>query len=494
MPVIILSREDQVERIRQQKIEILLLQEELERRENRRQIDKYFPLTGDTSRFEYPKQMAFFAAGKEYHQRLFIAANRVGKSLSMGCELVYHLTGQYPEWWQGKRFESANEWWVCGVTARDVKVVLQDLLIGKVNEFGEGLVPYATLDFDTIKDAKRIDTPITSFRVKHTSGGWSSVEFKTYEQGRQSFQGTERSIWLDEEAPQDIYAECLTRTATGGNILVMTFTPLKGPTPLIKDYLGEISVADVHDGPVDEHRYVTTCGWDDVPHLNEKIKASLLASFPPHMRDARSKGIPALGSGVIYPVPTSDYIVEPFEIPKSWKRLYGMDVGNKTACVWMAHDPVANIWYVYNDYYKERAEPSIHTAAIKARGEWIPGAIDPASRGRSQIDGKALMDMYKDLGLTLRPAINAVEAGLYEVWEALSTGKIKMFKGCNQLSREMQSYMRDEKGNVVKRDDHCCDAFRYAYMTRDIAKNKQDLASQAYNPSVGVSGSYRGNF
>ena len=486
MAIKIMSREAQ--------IELLQLADLLETKKRQRLVDTYFPINGEWSRFEYPKHMQFFKAGATHHQRLFMAANRVGKTLGMGCELVYHLTGDYPDWWEGKRFTNNNEWWVCGVTARDVKVVLQDLLIGKVNEFGEGLVPFDELDHDTIKDAKRIDTPINHFRVKHVNGGWSTVEFKTYEQGRQSFQGTARSIWLDEECPQDIYAECLTRTATGDNILVMTFTPLKGPTPLIKDYIGDRTIADLDDGPIDEHRYVVQCGWDDVPHLNEKIKASLLASYPPHMRDARSKGIPALGSGVIYPVPQSEYLVEAFELPKHWKRNFGMDVGGKTAAVWIAHDPETNVSYVYTDYYKERAEPSIHTTGIKARGDWIPGAIDPASRGRSQIDGRALMDMYKDLGLNLKPAINAVEAGLYDCWEALSTGRIKVFRGCTQFLREIAGYMRDEKGNVVKKDDHVMDAFRYAWMTRDIAKTQMEATKREYAAPAGVSGQYRNNF
>lgn len=486
MAIKIMSREAQ--------IELLQLADLLETKKRQRLVDTYFPINGEWSRFEYPKHMQFFKAGATHHQRLFMAANRVGKTLGMGCELVYHLTGDYPDWWEGKRFTNNNEWWVCGVTARDVKVVLQDLLIGKVNEFGEGLVPFDELDHDTIKDAKRIDTPINHFRVKHINGGWSTVEFKTYEQGRQSFQGTARSIWLDEECPQDIYAECLTRTATGDNILVMTFTPLKGPTPLIKDYIGDRTIADLDDGPIDEHRYVVQCGWDDVPHLNEKIKASLLASYPPHMRDARSKGIPALGSGVIYPVPQSEYLVEAFELPKHWKRNFGMDVGGKTAAVWIAHDPETNVSYVYTDYYKERAEPSIHTTGIKARGDWIPGAIDPASRGRSQIDGRALMDMYKDLGLNLKPAINAVEAGLYDCWEALSTGRIKVFRGCTQFLREIAGYMRDEKGNVVKKDDHVMDAFRYAWMTRDIAKTQMEATKREYAAPAGVSGQYRNNF
>ena len=363
-------------------------------------------------------------------------------------------------------------------------MVLQDLLLGRVGEFGEGLIPYDCLDRDTMKEAQRMETPINSFRVKHITGAWSTVEFKTYEQGRASFQGTERSIWLDEECPEDIYGECLTRTLTGGNILVMTFTPLKGPTPLITNFLGDTSIADIVDGPIDNHRHVTTCTWDDIPHMSEDDKAAAIASYAPHQRDARSKGIPALGSGVIYPVPLSEYVIPPREIPKHWKRCYGMDVGNKTAAVWLALDPDTKVTYAYADYYKERAEPVIHAAGIKAKGDWIPGAIDPASRGRSQIDGNQLMEMYKENGLKVVPANNAVETGLYEVWEALSTGKLKVFDSCRELLREIQIYMRDEKGNVVKKNDHVMDSFRYAYMTRDIAQNEMESKPSAYDFNV----------
>lgn len=482
MSIIRLSREEQ--------LELLELKELQDEHIRKTKIDYCFPDRGPRRRELYAKQLAFFKAGATHKQRLFMAANRVGKSFGMGCELVYHLTGRYPSWWVGYKFLGANEWWVCGVSSKDVKVVLQDLLIGRVGEFGEGLIPYACLDRDTMKEAQRMETPINSFRVKHVSGGWSTVEFKTYEQGRQSFQGTARSIWLDEECPEDIYAECFTRTLTDGNILVMTFTPLKGPTQLITKFLGDVSVADVQDGPIDKHRHVTTCTWDDIPHMTQSDKEAAMASYSPHQRDARSKGIPALGSGVIYPVPLSEYVVTPREIPKHWKRNYGMDVGNKTAAVWIAIDPDTKITYAYADYYKERAEPVIHAAGIKARGAWIPGAIDPASRGRSQIDGKDLMNMYKDNGLKLVPAINSVETGLYEVWEALSTGKLKVFNSCTELLREIQTYMRDEKGNVVKKNDHVMDAFRYAYMTRDIADTELGQTPTNYSPGM-VSAQYR---
>jgi hypothetical protein len=79
------------------------------------------------------------------------------------------------------------------------------------------------------------------------------------------------------------------------------------------------------------------------------------------------------------------------------------------------------------------------------------------------------MQMYEDLGLNIQKAVNAVEAGLYTVWEMLSTDQLKVHDNCTGLLEEIRSYRRDEKGHVVKQDDHRADAWRYAIMTRDIA-------------------------
>lgn len=196
------------------------------------------------------------------------------------------------------------------------------------------------------------------------------------------------------------------------------------------------------------------------------MKSELLASIPPHMRDARTKGIPQLGAGAIYPVPESEIIVEPFKIPNFWARVYALDVGwNRTAAIWGAWDREEDCVYLYSEYYRGEAEPAVHAQAILARGKWIPGVIDPASRGRSQIDGERLIDMYVDLGLSLGAADNAVEAGIYEVWSRLSAGKLKVFKTLQNFLSEYRLYRRDEKGKIVKVNDHLVDCLRYLIMT-----------------------------
>ena len=132
-------------------------------------------------------------------------------------------------------------------------------------------------------------------------------------------------------------------------------------------------------------KFVVMADWDDVPHLSEVEKSELLASIPPHQRDARTKGVPQLGSGAIYPVPETDVVVDDFEIPEYYARGYGMDVGwNCTAVVWVALDRETSVRYVYALHKRGEAEPSIHAEAVRSRGVWIPGRIDPAARGRGQ--------------------------------------------------------------------------------------------------------------
>lgn len=217
---------------------------------------------------------------------------------------------------------------------------------------------------------------------------------------------------------------------------------------------------------VGSSKYVVQAGWNHVPHLDEKTKKELLAATPPHMRAARSEGAPSLGSGAIYPVPLEDLLVNPVKIPDFWPRAYGFDVGwNRTAALWGALDRTSDVLYLYTEHYRGRAEPSTHATAIRARGDWIPGAIDPASRTSGQKDGEQLLVTYGELGLKLTPAVNAVEAGLYEVWTRLATGRIKVFRTLQYFPAEYRMYRRDENGKIVKKNDHVMDCLRYLVMT-----------------------------
>ncbi len=440
------------------KIELLQLLEEKQRRASRRKIYAYYPDKGPLRRELYPKHLSFFEAGVKYRQRLMLAANRVGKTEGVGLyELVWHLTGDYPEWWTGRRFDRPIKAWAAGDTGKTVREILQAKLLGPVGQWGTGLVPGDTIE--RISRGAGVADSVDSIYVRSKFGGLSQLTLKSYDQRRESFQGTEQDvILLDEEPPMDIYTECLLRTMTNNGMLMLTFTPLMGMSEVVLAFLPGGQIEERADGS----KFVVMATWDDVPHLNDDVKKELWDSIPPFQRDARSKGVPQLGAGAIYPVPESDIVVADFTIPDHWPRSYGMDVGwNRTAAVWAATDLETSTTYLYSEHYRGQAEPIIHADSIKGRGDWIPGVIDPASRGRNQKDGDQLLQQYIELGLNLQTAINAREAGLYAVWQRMSGGKLKVFKSMSNWLSEFRLYRRDEKGNVVKENDHLMDATRY---------------------------------
>jgi hypothetical protein len=242
---------------------------------------------------------------------------------------------------------------------------------------------------------------------------------------------------------------------------------------------------------INESKATIMIGWDDVPHLDEETKAELLRGTPPHLREARSKGIPSLGAGAIYPVPEEDIKVSPFRIPPYWPKAYALDVGwNRTAALWGALDRDTDTWYLYSEHYRGQAEPSVHAQAIKARGDWIYGCIDPAARGRAQDDGRKLMSMYTSEGLKLALANNAREAGILQTLQRLSTGRLKVFSTLSNWFKEYRIYRRDENGKVVKKNDHLMDDTRYLVMSgQGIAKTEPvGTPARGYVPVDAIAG------
>ncbi len=206
------------------------------------------------ARHRYAKHMEFFAAGADYRERCFMAANRIGKTFGGGgYETACHLTGQYPDWWIGKRFDQPISAWAAGDTYTTTRDVMQLTLLGQVDFInnrkrmdGRGVIPGELLG--RLVWHKGVEDLVDKIQVRHVSGGWSLLGFKSYDQGRKMFQGTGRHvIWLDEEPPLDVYNECLVRTATVGGIVMLTFTPLTGMSEVVLSFMPQEMQPDIFD-------------------------------------------------------------------------------------------------------------------------------------------------------------------------------------------------------------------------------------------------------
>lgn len=235
---------------------LLLCLREAEKRDAQRKLEHCFPdetheWRGQTyhARRYYPMHTQWFAASAEYGQCGFIAANRVGKSFAGAYQTALHLTGRYPDWWEGRRFSGPIRAWAAGKSNETTRDIVMHELLGPAagskaakTVAGTGMIPGDTIGAITWRAgvADLVDT----VKVRHVSGGWSTLGLKSYEQGRGAFEGTSRHlIWCDEEPPADVYDEARVRTMDVEGLTLLTFTPLEGMSEVVLRYLADDTTA-----------------------------------------------------------------------------------------------------------------------------------------------------------------------------------------------------------------------------------------------------------
>jgi len=452
---------------REAKEELYKLLGERAKRKRESKLDEFFTDTGPNSRDKYRKHIQFFNAGRDYRERAIFGGNRTGKSIAGATEVAYHLTGNYPDWWAGKRFTRPVQALSCGKEAKITRDTVQQILLGKPDEFGTGLIPGNRLDRDRCTSSRAAAGLFDGVPVQHASGGWSMLRFRSYDQGRTAFEGVERDvIWEDEEAPQDVHNENIMRTMTTNGIVLNTFTPLKGETPLVRDLLNRVK-----DGTV----WSINVWWDDVGHITREMIDDMKRRYPKHELRARRFGEPQLGSGAIFTADEDSYVIRAMPLPDYWPRVFGLDFGwvHPTAAVWLAHDRETDTIYAYSEHCRSKAEIPTHVGAIKARGEWITGISETA--GTNQADGKRMIDMYKGHGLKLKKVTKgpgSLEAGIMSLQQRFSNGTIKVMETCPGLIAELRRYHRDDKGKVVGQGDDLIDGLRYADSGLKYAKTE----------------------
>lgn len=412
------------------------------------------------ARSKYPKQLDFFKASKNHPQTVLIAPNGSGKSLCGGYADAVHLTGRYPSWWEGKVFKKPIKAWICGVDTKIVRDAIQQVLLGSIADMGSGLIPKDCI-YENGKFNTRVKpgTPgaIESITIKHYTNdvfdGYSECYFKSYDQEVASYSGAAIDlIHLDEEPPLLIDTECSARIFRVDGIKYITFTPDKGLSDTMLQFFPD---GNVITGEVGTGKYSVNFDMDDVPHFTDTEKKAFFDSLPPFQREAKFFGRPSAGSGVVYPIYEGDIqfkLKQGFPNPE-WYRAYAMDPGwAKTAVVWGAYNYESDIWYIYDCYYRGQQNAEIHASAIRTRGTWIAGIIDKAANANDgQTSQGRIVDIYAKLGLdvALSRFGKEVEAGILEVWNRLSTGRLLIASHLDPLFKELRLYRRDDKGNIV---------------------------------------------
>lgn len=425
--------------------------------------------------------------GKLAVQRALMTANQVGKTTSAAMEVAMHATGIYPDWWKGQKFDRAVNCVVAGKSNDSVRDVVQNELLGdpfSETAMGTGAIPKHLLGKTTRKAG--VPNALSAVMVKHVSGKWSKIRFMAYEQGPDPYMGIKFDVgWLDEEPPQDVWTQFIRGTISrkeGEYQLLLTFTPEEGVTEVVDGFMNSLTTG----------QSLIRAGWDDAGHMTKERQAEILAQLPPHERDMRSKGIPLMGSGLIFPISDDAIMCEPFAIPAYWPCICGIDFGidHPFAAVWVAWDREKDIVYIYDAYRQSGQLPPMHASAIKKRSPWIQIVWPHDGLNTDKGSGIPLASLYREEGLNLLPSKfsnppgpnqkegqggNGVEVGLYEMFMRMNEGRLKVFSTLAEWFEEKRQYHRvtvNGKSKIVDRREDLMSASRYATQSLRFASIK----------------------
>lgn len=465
--------------------ELTLLYEELAiRKQERRYLTQYATL--------YDWQKEFVAATARYSQCCLIAANRIGKTYTGTYMDAVHALGAYPDDWAGHAFDHAPLIWCLGYSGEKTRDLLQTPMLGRKigNSFEGGLIPASHIkDYESMTGTPNA---LRSVYVKQIGGGdiqadVSRIQFWSYSQGQHALMGDGVDWFHVDEEPRDstIYPQVLVRTATGdkgrGGRGILTFTPENGRTELVLQFMETPGAA----------QFCMQKGWDDAPHLTEKVKEELLASFPAHQRAMRTKGVPMLGHGRIYDLAEEDVTCSPFDIPPHFKVIDGMDFGwdHPQAHVQLVIDLDNDKYWVTRAWKKRHVLADVAWGSVKSWAAGVPTAWPADGLQTEKGSGKQQKVYYSESGFKMLgqhaqwpDGSNGVEAGLLEIRDLMLKGKFKIFAGLRDVLDEVLQYHRDENGKIAKTGDDALDAVRYAYMMRRFAVPFSDVGAPKKAP------------
>jgi hypothetical protein len=224
-------------------------------------------------------------------------------------------------------------------------------------------------------------------------------------------------------------------------------------------------------------RHITRMTIDDAAHYSVEQREAIAASYPEHERDARTKGLPQFGSGMVFPVADEAIACAPCELPRHWYRIIGLDFGwdHPFAAASLAWDKDSDTLYVTAEYSGRLQTPIVNAASIKPWGEWIPCAWPHDGLQHDKGSGEQTAEQYRRQGLNLLPVHATheaggygIEAGITEMLERMQTGRFKVFSTLADWFKEKRGYHR-KNGLIVKERDDLLSATRMAVMMRRYA-------------------------
>lgn len=442
----------------------------------------------------FQHQLKFFATGAS-PRRGILAANRIGKTVSTCFETACHLTGKYPEWWNGKRFDKPITAFVAGEGWEQVARVLQEELLGTKDvklstQLGTGMIPRRCIVTDTMRND---GANCIGVEIRHVSGRNSYLLFGNYTQEVRNLQGFKLDLVVfDEQPPDDVFSELVTRTATTRGQILCSFTPLKGLNGLVSKFWNR-----------EEGYEFIRVAWDDVPEydpwhepflLNE-TRRQLERDYLPHEREARIAGKPVMGQGAVFQLrnyPTYKTGDFNFKEMNDIHRVIALDLGlinDRTVISLMYWQPEEREAWLHTQIVVkgiEEANPMNyinHLTRPEVFGTPIVLPADASTRGRYTMSSLSIRELFQEYGLNVyeKPIMNPPDGegkvtnhksfGVNVMRQMLEIGTLHVNENCVEFLRECSNYFVDERGKFSDPDD-CIDSCRYALLAclNDIAE------------------------
>ena len=450
--------------------------------------------------FEHQKQFFATAAAP---RRGILAANRIGKTVSTCYETAMHLTGLYPDWWRGHRFDHPITAMVAGEGWSQVAMVLQNELLGsqdvKIREqLGTGAIPRNTIVMDTMRSD---GANCMGVEILHSSGSKSYLLFANYTQEVRQMQGFKLNLAVfDEQPPDDFFSEIVTRTATTQGQVLCSFTPLKGLNGLVSKFWNREQGYDF-----------VRVAWTDVPELDPWSEPFLLQStrdqlerdYLPHEREARIAGKPVMGQGAVFQIRTwptyrtGDY---DFRTMQGIERVIALDLGlvnDRTVISLMYWHPHERLAWLHRQICVsglEEANPANyiqHLMRPEVFGTPIVLPPDAGTPGRYTMSAQSIRELFAsyELNVIQRPIANPPDAegritnhkayGINAMRQMMEAGTFMINDNCADFLREAANYYVDPQGRFSDPDD-TIDSARYALLgcLNDLAETWDNRTPQ----------------
>lgn len=152
--------------------------------------------------------------------------------------------------------------------------------------------------------------------------------------------------------------------------------------------------------------------------------------------------------GLVYPN-YKKCVVDPFPIPKTWKRIIAHDYGLVDPSVFLfgAVDEARGHLYIYKEVRATERGIKELAKIFKRESYEIPFGglictpiIDPKSGPKRDYNKESLITHYQNEGITFQPGVVNVDARILKTNSYVESGYLRIFNTCESLIKELSDY------------------------------------------------------